>query len=301
VSRLSKISNSRDFKDAVWHADAAVLEVSSPHALSRAAGYLKYADNSAGGVYFRGQTKLYPKMVPSLYRSVKQEVAGSAPSPRASHQPKKRRKATTDKTNQEMRLNALLKSVTKSTAFLSGTPEYAHEPLLQHYGIQTRWLDVVDNVWTALWFACHEAATAGERSQYLHYVRSQQVYAYIVLIQAGMEMPVSDQPGMWNSDKAKIIDLRRAAPSLYLRPHAQHGLLVRRRAYVGNSSIDRSDMVAGVIRIKRDLATAWLGTGELTTVHHVFPPPVYDFGYKRLLESAPTGDGLVGTIQHIGA
>ncbi|HLK15551.1 MAG TPA: hypothetical protein VKT78_12170 [Fimbriimonadaceae bacterium] len=49
------------------------------------------------------------------------------------------------------------------------------------------------------------------------------------------------------------------------------------------------------------MALSWLGTGELMTVHHVFPPPLYDFGYKKFLADAPAGDALIGTIQHIGA
>ncbi|GAA0468199.1 hypothetical protein Ade02nite_79030 [Paractinoplanes deccanensis] len=51
------------------------------------------------------------------------------------------------------------RNVSRRSLLGSGVPRYAAEPLLQHYGIRTRWLDLVGNIWSALWFACHHFTT----------------------------------------------------------------------------------------------------------------------------------------------
>ena len=269
-----------------WNDEDEVYDVASPHALAQAAGYLKYVLREKGGVYFRGQTELYPKMLPGLYRDI---TLGA-------------------KSQREAALGRFIRSAVGGRAFLSGTPAHAHEPLLQHYGIRTRWLDLVDNVWVALWFACNAAAVVGDLDRFVHYVPSEEEFAYVVLLQPGPERSgVGDDgpspPGQWLTGQgATVIDLRRAAPSLYLRPHAQHGLLFRRTKYPPTAdAMDLSEFIVGVIRVRRELASAWLGDGFLTRTHHLFPPPLYDYGYRALLKSAPAGNDRVGAIQHIGA
>lgn len=263
-----------------WRPDKRVFEVRTPHALAQAAGYLKFAMAGGGGVYFRGQTAQYDTMLPSLYRGLKRPHTIS---------------------ERDRELDDYIKRATP-TAFLNGTPNDVHEPLLQHYGIRTRWLDLVDNVWTALWFGCHHLKYTGKLNEFVHYVPSDAEYVYIVLIQPGKEQPMDRKPGWWECGKATLVDLRRATPSLYLRPHAQHGLLFKRTKRPSDAgAMDLSEFVVGTISVPRSLASSWLGSGELTTVHHVFPPPVFDHGYRRLLENAPAGSKTIGAIQHVGA
>lgn len=93
------------------------------------------------------------------------------------------------------------------------TPDYAKEPLLQHYGIHTRWLDLIDNVWIGLWFACHRAVTIGAKSEYLHFEKrsiasDSNPYAYVLLIQTGPVSPDPMKPGLSVSKSARLIDLR---------------------------------------------------------------------------------------------
>lgn len=237
------LGNLASTPECKWDNGTGTLEVQTPHRLIQAVGYLKYAGNQMGGVYFRGQNKPYPKILPSLYRN------GSG-SPKGKN---KRETALSDFKNQARTKEAILR----------GTPDYTWEPLLQHYGIRTRWLDLVDNIWTALWFACHTAHPTGNLKEYIHFSPSQEEYGYIILMQTGIERPVEDRPGLWRSDSAEIIDLRRAAPSIFLRPHAQHGILIRRIAYPDVPSVDLSDLVVGRIRVKSEMARSWLGQGEL--------------------------------------
>ncbi|HEY8210496.1 MAG TPA: hypothetical protein VIG99_23600, partial [Myxococcaceae bacterium] len=126
-------------------------------------------------------------------------------------------------------------------------------------------------------------------------------WAYVILMQGGAERLDPDRPGQLVSEKTTIIDLRRAAPSTYLRPHAQHAMLMCRNSYDSAASMNMMEFVVGIIRVRTALARTWLGEGQLTSTHHVFPPPVYDDGYHSLLRSAPRGNDIVGAIQHIGA
>lgn len=202
---------------------------------------------------------------------------------------------------QKEALNIFLKSCSAVQTFIRSTPSYAYEALLQHYGIRTWWLDLVDNIWVALWFGCYEAQSTGKLGEYMHYIQRRSGYVYIVFIHVGAETPDPSRPGISVTADAEIIDLRRGAPSLYLRPHAQHGLLFRRKQYDDYSDIELGSFVKGIIRVKVENALSWLGSGHLTNTHHFFPPPVYDFGYGRLLSMAPAGNVRIGSIQHVGA
>lgn len=280
MGKPPRLANLSSIPGVSWHAKEGVLEVTTPHALARAVGYIKYAGNTQGPVLFRGQNQLYPTLLPALFRGVKN--AGPM-------------------YNRLGALNKYVQEVKAANAFLGNTPDYTFEPILQHYGIRTRWLDLVDNFWTALWFGCQQARSTGALDEYLHFNPSQSEFAYVILLQGGPEALDPERPGVAMSEKTTIIDLRRAAPSTYLRPHAQHAMLMRRNAYDSAESMNLAELVVGTIRVRTELARSWLGAGELTSTHHVFPPPVYDDGYHSLLRSAPRGNDIVGAIQHIGA
>lgn len=262
-----------------------VLDVSSQHLLTRAAGYLKYADRSNGPVVFRGQPRLYGSLTPTLYRGIGR-MGG--------------------KVKRDASYNMLAAQVRKAGALILSTPDYAIEPLLQHYGIHTRWLDLIDNVWIALWFACHRAVTIGSKSEYLHFEKRSShndtnPYAYILLIQTGTLLSDAKKPGLNVSNRARLIDLRVAVPSLYLRPHAQHALLMRRHEINSVADMNLQDFVVGVIRVDLESALQWLGQGDLLSTHSLFPPPTYDEGYRRLLNVSYLGGVDTGAITHIGA
>ncbi|NTX39846.1 FRG domain-containing protein [Myxococcus sp. CA033] len=263
-----------------WNPTTSTLVVTTPHALVQAVGYLKYARRNEGAVYFRGQNKIHPKMVPALYRNLARESG---------------------KNKREALLNKYIEQSRTQQAFLDNTPEYAHEPILQHYGVKTRWLDLVDNVWTALWFACQDAYASGLFGQYLHFAPTVSPKAFVVLMQAGDGTPEADKPGLLRTTHAEIVDLRRAAPSNYLRPHAQHGILLRRRNCNTLAKTDLNDLVIGTIEIEISQARAWLGTGDLVSTRHFFPPPLYDGGYDKLLKYPIIGNKFIGAVNHIGA
>ena len=106
-------------------------------------------------------------------------------------------------------------------------------------------------------------------------------YAYIVLI--GVEEKLELQsPGFYKSERDELLNLRQALPSQFIRPHAQHGWLVRRRKGAGFVK-DLKDMVHGVIRIPLEIALDWLGTSKAFSVDSIFPPPAFDTGWRDLM------------------
>lgn len=282
---LSKITikNSTYIKDATG---ADVLHVDEPHALVMAAGYLKYisAKNKNEGIYFRGQRKLYESLSPTLYRdtpSIKVQNAKHAA------------------------LAKLIRQFIDSGNIFNSFGEYAHEALLQHYGINTTWMDLVDNVWVALWFACHQAMASGKKGEFVHFERrlpsATDQYAYLLLVAADINFRSREKPGYYHGDQTELVDLRMAAPSVFLRPHAQHGLLFRRKGDTTGRALDYSSQLRGIIRVDLSKALDWLGSGKMVNTHSLFPPPFYDNGYQLLLTCGVEGDRTTGTISHIGA
>ena len=93
-----------------------VFHVNSPHALTQAAGYLKYINGKKRyKIFIEGQSKLYKNLPPSLVRGLKGQKAQS---------------------NRITALRNACSEITKSKIF-NGIPFEAHEPLLQHYGLKT--------------------------------------------------------------------------------------------------------------------------------------------------------------------
>lgn len=254
------------------------IEVASLHAFTQAIGYVKYKLKDKFNIMYRGERRIYGNLLPTIYRA--------CPSV----------KLISDR---NQRINTFLKD--PSSLFLRGTPDYAHEAILQHYGMKTRWIDLVDNHWIALWFGIHRFFSSRTNME-LHCETRNRIndpdgdYVYILLVATPRFSSSDDSPGLYEDSDSMLIDLRSCAPSLYLRPHSQHGYLMRRRSNHSNKDTDLGNRVAATIRIKIDLAKEWLGGGLLVTSHALFPPPYYDEGYSVLLKARPNYTPELGTI-----
>jgi hypothetical protein len=268
-----------------------VFEAFSVHGLNRLIGHAKFNNHLYGNIYYRGESKKYKSVIPSLLRGQK----------------------NVDKWNGT--LSKLIKKFYQDerimrTINVVGSFDNCKEPiegLLQHYGVPTRYVDMVDNHWVALWMGLNECVKLKQSHEYYHYIERElpllemagainplasekfNVYQYILL----MAIPYSDDydnNGVGKSHGYYEIDLRKALPSLFLRPHAQHGIVVRRIPHtdiVGGSPLtsdyDLAVSVVGIIKLRIDRVKLWMGHGELLTQNNLFPQPAYDCGYERLL------------------
>jgi hypothetical protein len=262
-----------------------VLHVRDPHALIQAAGYLKFTRGLKGeAIFFRGQSETYPTLTPSLFRGI-----GSSQSAQS---------------KRVMERNQFTAKITAKANIFTKFPTFSHEPLLQHYGLSTTWIDLVDNIWVALWFATNRAHISGKELKYLHFEKRipevDHEFAYILLVAA--DSLQAGPPGLLSGPNTQLVDLRVACPSVFLRPHAQHGVLFRKRGVGTVRPTDYSDQVRGVIRMQLSDALAWLGEAKTLGVHTLFPPPFYDHGYKILLDGKfGEANSKVGSIFFVGA
>jgi len=261
-----------------------IYEVENVHALNQLIGYAKFINHSYGDVYYRGECKLHDSLLPSLFRGYTNTsiIAGQ--------------------------LNNLIKKILNDEHMkneikidLSDRTSAALkvEGILQHYGIKTRFIDVVDNHWVALWMGLNRCIKYKQLYEYYHYnereiplidfadgkeCTEEDLYQYLLLIAVpGNSVRINN--GIYSSDDFYEIDLRQALPSTFLRPHAQHGLVIKKRPHDGDQveKYDIATNVVGIVKIRIDRVKQWIGTGELLTQDNLFPAPAYDNGYDVLL------------------
>ena len=142
-----------------------VYTIETIHDLIQFIGYGKYMNNHEHNVYLRGQTSLYNgSLIPSIYRG--------------------RNKYDAITTKYNSRINAAI----HSNASFRQYDRKIFDPLLQHYGIKTNQIDVVDNVWVALWFALHQAKCEVINShEYIYYY-----HVYLLVLHFRMQVVQED-------------------------------------------------------------------------------------------------------------
>lgn len=261
-------------RETEWIDAENVIYAKTPQGLVQAAGYAKYMIGRDGVVFYRGQQSNYPTMSPSLYRQSIKDSSGTYVNKIVSDN---------EKSTRSRILDLIISKLRVSDMFLRNTPDSAMEGILQHYGICTRYIDIVDNIWSALWFSCHSVNTSVHSKDIMHIVKSNKEYSYVYLLSLGKIKTISN--GIYETyGNYEIVDLRTAAPSLYLRPHAQHGLVVKR---VNQQLYSKSDMMNSVgltIKIKTKNALKWIGEGELLLPSAMYPSQFFDSGYAKLMK-----------------
>lgn len=225
-----------------------VFDVSTIHGLNQLIGNAKFNNRFYGNVLYRGQCKMYKTLIPSLFRSCKY----------------------VDKKAGE--LNKLLHTIEYETGLanemkiaLGIESDLKVEGILQHYGVPTHFIDVVDNHWIALWMGLYSCEKSKRIIEYYHYAKrelpfgkhsidtnNEQLYQYIILLAMPANDEIKHEEGITINGDFVTVDLRNALPSTFLRPHAQHGLVVRKKGADGNqvSFYDLSSQVVGLIRIR---------------------------------------------------
>lgn len=254
------------------------VEVEDYATLIRVIGLIRYTWNERILLY-RGQTQCYGNMTPSAYRD--DRVAG--------------RIGRTAR-NVDTAVRRLLAAVHQAQPNGEGASvvhRAATEPALQHYGLHTRWMDVVDSVPHAVFFAANAQMGLGSGGPFT-YVPWNGSQGVIYLFDLGADAerrPVYVSaagtrhrvPGLWNvRGGTRLCDLRRAKPSNASRPHAQHGFLFR-----SEGETDLWSRVVARIFVPTAHAAAWVAGGALS-LRELFPE---DDGFMRglLAESVRLG------------
>lgn len=265
-----------------------VYELSSYHALNQMIGYAKFLNKDFGNVYCRGEANLHASLIPSLYRKYTSSIHKAGTS--------------INSIVKKIYLDENLRKELKLCDMDEKLASYCIEGMLQHYGVPTRFVDIVDNHWIALWMGLNKATNLKQINHYYRYQKrslpivdflidqhcEKALYQYLLLI-AVPTLNCAYNNGIYLSKKNITIDLRQALPSYFLRPHAQHGLVVRKISQKDSAEIkdfDIADSVVGILKVRIDNANNWLGDGALLTQDNLFPPPAFDHGYDLLLSRA---------------
>ena len=263
-----------------------VYEVFTYHAFNQIIGFAKFINQSYGKVFYRGECNLHNSLIPSLLRG---------------NCTVEKKRASLNKIVEKIRKDHLLNNELKLDN--SYTSQLRIESLLQHYGIPTSFIDVVDNHWIALWMGLNKSIEIKSLAKYCHYEErripriiieedkenlDKLLYQYVLLIAVPSNKSKKNK-GIEICDDYEIVDLRKALPSTFLRPHAQHGIVIKKKVHTQSgekilpASYDLADSVIGILKIRIDNAKEWLGNGMFLTQNNLFPAPAYDNGYDILL------------------
>ena len=276
-----------------------MFEATTLHGLNQLVGYVKYINKSNFDILYRGENSLHNTFIPSLFRKY----------------------PNVERANQK--LASLIEKIVLDEKMMkqlhisnpqSERDKYIVESMLQHYGISTHFLDVVDNHWIALWMGLNRWVLVEKSHSYATYkqrqisfvdsvskkgILSEDLYQYILLF--GIPRGMHSLEGFRKNKGFVTIDLREILPSVFLRPHAQHAMLIRKiqqKTFSTQKDFDMSTNLACIIRIRVDRAAEWIGNGKLLTLANLFPSPAYDQGYCILLQRNDLFEGYGETITH---
>lgn len=225
------------------------LYCDEPAVVARFASHVRQAAKRKWGkeskVLTRGQTQNYEGMVPSLFRP---------PSDRTSVQ---------DLLDAESEFVDRIQSELELRRFERDNLG----ALLQHYGLRSSWIDLVDNLWVSVWFATHCTRNKSGNTSNYQLREDNNGWIYFISPQAGPSKP-------------KCLDLRKAHQGLSLRLHTQHGWALKG----ANNSIDDLNQYV-VATVEFPIYEAWHLSGYLGSEEFLFPPKRLDDTLSKLAES----------------
>ena len=177
-------------------------------------------------IFYRGQHEEWP-LKPSLYRNcdTKEKMLLA----------------------EQWRAKAL--EIVKEEKFDFDGTDDEREAMAQHYGLATSFVDVVDHIQTALWFA-YDGMTEKESVGYIYILSVPQ-------------------------DKATVIDLR-DKPSKWLRPHTQQAFCFRMNQPKEFGKISERYHIMTLV-IPKDLLRLW-SNYDVVKREYIYPPNLFDDG-----------------------
>jgi hypothetical protein len=166
-----------------------------------------------------------------------------------------------------LRLKAY-KQLVKKTSSLYNADRFRNEnlnPIFQHYGIRTPWIDLVDNIFVAIWFAVNRFEK--DNNGIVKCKPSNEKYGWIYYFRV--------------SDDITYYDLRELHSSLSLRLHSQHGISATTKNDnwdIVNRNLNRYVCA----RVKFPVTNDWLVNGRIFDSAFMFPNERFDNTYKYL-------------------
>lgn len=140
------IQSTMTFQDSVFNKihtfsegySVPIFDVFSFNGLNQVIGYAKYI-NPDKKILYRGECRLHDSMRPSINHNISSQRARDKANSRIN-------KMITDALSDDIFSKYIRLSKTNNQ------DRFILESVLQHYGISTHCIDVVDNHWVALWF-----------------------------------------------------------------------------------------------------------------------------------------------------
>lgn len=227
------------------------LDITEPAMLANFFAFCKTSGRGRGRpVFLRGQHRRHPAMVPSLFRPGSSLASAT------------------------QRWAAYRTFLQQLPALVQGTRFTRRNfgAVLQHYGFNTPWLDVVDDLHAAIWFALHVCEKDGSQCWYQP---SRDPHGWIVVIAV--------------PPNGRLQNLREEQSSRNTRCNVQQGYsLAMQYDDVDMPSADQDFMgrIEGRVRIPND--ERWILQGFRASHTYFFPPPEQDDTFKQLLAQAVT-------------
>ena len=224
------------------------MSINEPEVL---AAFVAFCGDAHREIFLRGCTRDYRQSVPSLFR----DVTG----------------APWDEKERVKRWLVYKKLLDELKSRLEGNrwkKEKRLGPVLQHYGIRTPWLDVVRNLYTAIWFANHEFETRGSCRAA---VQSQQEYGWISLYAKRSE------------DSLIVRNFWRDESSRHLRPHVQHGMSLAAQEDIAQRPKSEQDFTRfRIAQVRFPNSQQWRSCGYMLSARFLFPSPEHDDSLRQL-------------------
>lgn len=222
-----------EYIDEAWP----YLKVESGVGVARVVGEAKRDSRCDGRVFVRGQVENHGAMCPALFRGATSDVVCLSSA----------EKEFIAKVGERINVGRFKAPNTAA--------------LLQHYGFRTTWLDVLDNLFVAYWFASHKISV--KPGGLIEIRKSKAPSGWLFLIQP----PAA----------ASVVDLRIEHHPLSARPHVQHGVSITGQL---GSFADYREWIVATIRTPVVGSTG----GALFTGSALFPSATADHTLKLLLK-----------------
>jgi hypothetical protein len=223
------------YKDYVAYSETGRphLIIAHPAILATFMGYLKYQikqQKTGREVFFRGQTRDHPHIIPSLLRGFRMETLDN---------------------------------------------------FFQHYGIKSKTLDLVDNLYIAVWFATNTWKQVEGFNNLCIHEPSSELYGWIYFM--SVEPPKAGTKST-DPDFSGYCNLREYHSSLSARLHCQHGITYFKPNDGEWTADNRTFDDLCIAAVKFPNSQEFKMDGTIFTKEFLFPNSEIDNTYKLLRE-----------------